>query len=181
MPYLPWNAPYLNNDSAAVTHPALSQGTEAFPVAYAPKGYNLRTTLDPYNINMYLEYGPISVYNDDRTLDVDERETFQGWYFRPKIDGATISLFNDEIIVMYVQIENPIAPGEFESWSCSTSYEMKDTVYVGQVYNYNYGTERLNNDAMERDSYTVDEQTRRHPEYTRNGPWFAADALEWYT
>ena len=108
MPYLPWNAPYLNNDAAPVTHPELSQGTEAFPVAYAPQSYGLKTTLDPYNINMYLDYGPISVYNDDRTLEASERETFQGWYFRPKIDGATISLFKDEIIVMYVQIENPI-------------------------------------------------------------------------
>ena len=58
----------------------------------------------PYNINMYMDYGPIDIFNDDRTIDKDERETFRGWYFRPKIDGATISLFEGEIIVMYVQV-----------------------------------------------------------------------------
>ena len=148
---------------------------------YAPEGGDLSTTLDPYNINMYLDYGPIAVYNDDRTLEPDERETFNGWYFHPKIDGATISLFKDEIIVMYVQIQNPKIEGEFETWSCSTTYEMKDTVYVGEVHNYNYGSTRLNNDAVERDSATVSDQTKNHPEYTRNGPWMAANALEWYT
>ena len=58
---------------------------------------------------------------------------------------------------------------------------MKDTVYVGHVYNYNYGTTRLNNDAVERDSATVRDQTLGHPEYMRNGPWMPANALEWYT
>ena len=104
---------------------------------------------------MYLDYGPMSVFNDDRTLEVEERETYRGWYFRPKIDGATISLFKDEIVVMYVQIENPVVAGEYETWSCDTTYEMKDTVYVGQVYNYNYGDMKLNNDAVERDTATV--------------------------
>ena len=80
---------------------------------------------------MYLDYGPIDIFNDDRTIDKKERETFRGWYFQPKIDGATISLYEGEIIVMYVQVENPIVVGEYESWSCSTKYEMKDTVYVG--------------------------------------------------
>ena len=130
---------------------------------------------------MYMDYGPISIKDDDRTLLQEERETFRGWYFRPKIDGATISLFKDEIIVMYVQIENPVTPGEYESWSCSTTYEMKDTVYVGQIYNYNYGETKLDNDAVERDTANVADQTNEHPEYTRNGPWMAANALEWYT
>ena len=58
---------------------------------------------------------------------------------------------------------------------------MKDTVYVGHVHNYNYGSTRLNNDAVERDSATLLDQTFDHPEYTRNGPWMAANALEWYT
>lgn len=82
---------------------------------------------------------------------------------------------------MYVQIENPFTKGEFETWSCSTTYEMKDTVYVGEVFNYNYGETRLNNDAVERDTANVFDQTRGHSEYTRNGPWMAADALKWYT
>jgi len=154
MPYWPWNAPYLNNNDQPVYDTA-RQGSEEFPVIYAPKNDSLRTTLDPYNINMYLDYGPMSVFNDDRTLEVEERETYRGWYFRPKIDGATISLFKDEIVVMYVQIENPVVAGEYETWSCDTTYEMKDTVYVGQVYNYNYGDMKLNNDAVERDTATV--------------------------
>lgn len=154
MPYWPWNAPYLNNNDQPV-YDTVRQGSDEFPVIYAPKNDNLRTTLDPYNINMYLDYGPMSVYNDDRTLEVEERETYRGWYFRPKIDGATISLFKDEIVVMYVQIENPVVPGEYETWSCDTTYEMKDTVFVGQVYNYNYGDMKLNNDAVERDTATV--------------------------
>ena len=53
---------------------------------------------------MQLDYGPVDIYNDDRTIPEDERGTFTGWYFRPMIDGSTISLFKDEIIVMYVQI-----------------------------------------------------------------------------
>ena len=74
---------------------------------YIPEGGNFRTTLDPYNLNMYLDYGPISVFNDDRTIDPNQRETFNGWYFQPRIDGATISLFEGDYIVMYVQIQNP--------------------------------------------------------------------------
>ena len=82
---------------------------------------------------------------------------------------------------MYVQIQNVFEPNNFESWSCSTVYEQKDTVYVGQIFNYNYGDTLLNNDAVERETANVADQTRDHPEYTRNGPWMAANALEWYT
>jgi hypothetical protein len=53
---------------------------------------------------MSLDYGPISIYNDDRTIPKKERKTFKGWYFSPKIDGATISLYEGELVVMYVQI-----------------------------------------------------------------------------
>ena len=75
------------------------------PVNYEQGVYEpFETTLNPYDINMYLDYGPIAIYNDDRTLPVSERETFRGWYFQPRIDGATISLFENEEIVMYVQI-----------------------------------------------------------------------------
>ncbi len=53
---------------------------------------------------MYLDYGPMAIYNDDRTIAASERETFDGWYFRPRIDGGTISLYEGDVIVMYVQI-----------------------------------------------------------------------------
>ena len=56
--------------------------------------------------------------------------------------------------MMYVQIHNPENKKEYESWSCSTTYEMKETVYVGQVNNYSYGDLSLANDAVERDSAT---------------------------
>ena len=57
---------------------------------------------------------------------------------------------------------------------------MKDTVYVGQVYNYSYGETLLTNEAVERDVATVADQTKQHPEYMRNGPWMPANALRWY-
>lgn len=72
MPYLPWNAPYAKIDDKPV-YPEIRQGTDEFPVFYAPQDNNLRTTLDPYNINMYLDYGPMSVYDDDRTIEPEER------------------------------------------------------------------------------------------------------------
>ena len=118
--------------------PELNQGTDEFPVMFRPGNEGYKTTLDPYNINMVLNYGPISIYNDDRTLPEEERENFLGWYFQPKIEGATISLFEGEVVVMYVQIQNPdpLYPNEFESWSCSADYQMTNTEYVGQVFNY---------------------------------------------
>ena len=58
---------------------------------------------------------------------------------------------------------------------------MKDTVYVGQVNNYDYGSTSLSNEAAERDSATPADQTLDHPEYMRNGPWMPANALKWYT
>mmetsp|Transcript_34811 Transcript_34811/g.45816 ORF Transcript_34811/g.45816 Transcript_34811/m.45816 type:complete len:100 (-) Transcript_34811:527-826(-) len=90
-----------------------------------------KSTLDPYIVNMSLEYGPILVYDDDRTIDEDDRKTHDGWYFRPKIDAHTISLFEGDVIVMYVQLRNPKNKKEFESWSCSMTYEMKNGSYVG--------------------------------------------------
>ena len=156
------------------------QGTSYAPVYYRQNTEVFTTTLDPYNLNMYLDYGHMNIFNDDRSIPENERGTFTGWYFRPRIDGATISLYEGDVIVMYVQIENPKTPGEFESWSCSTTYQMRSTVYVGQVNNYEYGQTLLTNDAVERDSYTPAEQTLEHPMYMRNGPWMAANALEWY-
>ena len=58
---------------------------------------------------------------------------------------------------------------------------MRTTVYVGGVNNYSYGKTLLTNEAVERDSATVAEQTSEHPDYMRNGPWMAGNALEWYT
>ena len=81
---------------------------------------------------------------------------------------------------MYVQIQNPFEPSEYESWSCSTTFKQEDSVYVGKIYNYSYGSFKLDYDAASRDSATVAEQTYDHPEYMRNGPWMAANALEWY-
>lgn len=52
---------------------------------------------------------------------------------------------------------------------------------MGHVYNYEYGSTLLDNDAVERDSATVADQTSDHPEYMRNGPWMAANSLSWYT
>ena len=72
------------------------------PITYVPGDFT--TTLDPYNLNMQLDYGPISIYNDDRTISKKERKTFKGWYFTPKIEGATISLYEGELIVMYIQV-----------------------------------------------------------------------------
>ena len=161
--------------------PSLTLGTEAFPVYYQPGSEPYATTLDPYAINMRLDYGPISVYNDDRTIPAENRATYTGWYFRPSIEGATISLYEGDVIVMYVQIQNPFAAEEFESWSCSTTFQQKKAVYVGEVYNYSYGSFKLDYDAVERDSANPSDQTTDHPEYMRNGPWFAADALSWYT
>ena len=160
---------------------SVNQGSNALPIKYEPGYGDFKTTLDPYNINMYLEYGPISIYNDDRSLSEKERKTFAGWYFSPMIDGATISLFKGEYVVMYVQIQNPYDEGNYESWSCDTVYRQRDTEYVGHIYNYEYGSTLLDNDAVERDSATVADQTIDHPEYMRNGPWIAADSLSWYT
>ena len=173
--------PSTPSTPVVVEPPVLIQGSEAFPVNYMPGAEPFQTTLDPYGINMKLDYGPISIYNDDRTITEDLRETSTGWYFMPVIDGATISLYEGEIVVMYVQIQSPFDDNEYESWSCSTTYKQKDSVYVGEVYNYNYGTTKLDNDAVERDSATPAEQTYEHPEYSRAGPWMAANALKWYT
>ena len=56
--------------------PGTFQGTDAFPVYHYPGTAELRTTFNPYDINMHLNYGPISIYNDDRTIPAEERETF---------------------------------------------------------------------------------------------------------
>ncbi len=74
------------------------------PVYFNPGYGEYKTTLYPYDLNMYLDYGPMAIYNDDRTIAASERETFDGWYFRPRIDGGTISLYEGDVIVMYVQI-----------------------------------------------------------------------------
>lgn len=58
---------------------------------------------------------------------------------------------------------------------------MENTEYVGQVFNYNYGDMKLDNDAVERDTANVADQTYDHPNYTRNGPWMASNALKWYS
>ena len=163
------------------------QGSSYMPVYYIPytsdEREQYRTTLDPYTINMSLEYGRIDIYDDDRSLKESKRKTYPGWYFRPKIDTHTISLFKGDLVVMYIQVQNPDNEAEFESWSCSTSYNMEPgtTVYVGHVHNYHFGELTLNNDAVERDSQTVVGQTTEHPEYSRNGPWKPANALRWYT
>lgn len=159
----------------------IEQGSSNLPVYFTPGYGDFQTTIDPYNLNMYLDYGPIDIYNDDRTIAENERETFSGWYLRPRIDGGTISLYEGDVIVMYVQIVNPAAKKEYESWSCSTKYQMKDTVYVGNVFNYSYGKTQLSNEAVERDVATPSDQTINHPEYMRNGPWMPANALRWYT
>ena len=62
------------------------------------------TTLNPYSLNMKLDYGPISIYNDDRTIAESARFTYTGWYFKPILEGYTTSLQKDDQIVMYVQI-----------------------------------------------------------------------------
>ena len=151
------------------------------PILFQDPAIDWTTTLNPYDINMYLDYGPIAIFNDDRTIRENERETYDGWYFTPKIDGATIALFEGEIVVMYVQIENPYEPNEYESWSCAAPYQAKDTLYVGDIYNYNYGETQLRNDAVARDLATVADQTVDHPDYVRNGPWMAANNLKWYS
>ena len=100
----------------------ITQVDNALSVNNVAKNGGFLTTLNPYDINMYLDYGPISIYNDDRTIQEDQRTTSQGWFFQPKIDGATISLYEGEHVVMYVQIENPLQPNNYESWSCNTVY-----------------------------------------------------------
>lgn len=92
-------------------------------------------------------------------------------------------MFEGEVVVMYVQIQNPDPEfaNEYESWACSADYQMINTEYVGQVFNYQYGTTLLDNDATERSTYNVKDQTFDHPEYSRNGPWLAGNALQWYT
>ena len=74
------------------------------PVKYrkTQKSREEQTTIDPYAINMYLEYGQIEIFNDDRTVKASKREVYDGWWFQPKIDGATISLYEGDVIVMYV-------------------------------------------------------------------------------
>ena len=44
------------------------QGTTATPVTHVTQEGGYQTTLNPYDINMSLSYGPIAIYNDDRTL-----------------------------------------------------------------------------------------------------------------
>ena len=56
-----------------VVEPSLKLGTEAFPVYYMPGSEPYASTLDPYAVNMRLDYGPISVYNDDRTIPAENR------------------------------------------------------------------------------------------------------------
>lgn len=158
----------------------ISQGTKALPVTFHVD--EERTTLNPYDINMQFEFGPVKVLNDDRGIELEEeRQTFDGWFFKPSIDGATISLYEGDIVVMYVQIADPSDPTQFESWSCSADYQMKDTVYVGQVYNYKYGDVSLSNDAVERESATPAKQTLDHIDYVSSGPWMSANSLAWYT
>jgi len=58
---------------------------------------------------------------------------------------------------------------------------MKDSVYVGQVNNYNYGAHSLTNSKAERELWNLEDQTVSHPQYTRNGPWIPASSLDFYT
>ena len=71
----------------------VDQTVNNFPVRFREGLSEFQTTLEPFNIHMYLDYGPINILNDDRTLTETERETHKGWYFRPHIDGATLSMF----------------------------------------------------------------------------------------
>jgi len=52
----------------AVEPEPVTQGTTYMPVYFKQGSEEFTTTLDPYNLNMYLDYGPIKIYNDDRTL-----------------------------------------------------------------------------------------------------------------
>ena len=130
---------------------------------------------------MYLEYGPISIYNDDRFIPEDQRETTQGWFFQPKIDGSTIALQEGEIVIMYVQIEDPTGPNKYEQWSCRADYQQRNTVYVGQIHNYAYGVDLLTFDTVVRDAANVVARTTGNIDYYSNGPWLPMNALEWYT
>ena len=145
----------------------VDQTSNNFPVTFREGIEEYKTTLEPFNINMYLDYGPMSVLNDDRTLSETARETYRAWYFRPHIDGSTISMYDGEVIVMYISVQNPTDENDYETWSCDSEYHMKNTVYVGHIHNYRHGDMSLSNDAVERDSATVVDQTYGHPEYTR--------------
>ena len=146
----------LAQEQVVVTN--VSQGTDVFPVTFSPSdiAWGQRTTLDPYNLDMFLDYGPIDVFNEDITASKKEREDpYTGWYFRPRVSGATISLLEGEVVVMYVQIEDPAERNIYESFSCSAKYEGKNTSYVGGVVNYNYGALDLSNAAVTQDSMNV--------------------------
>ena len=157
------------------------QVDNALPVTHVTKTGGFQTTLNPFDINMYLEYGPISIYNDDRFIQESERTTGQGWLFSLKIDGATIALREGEIVILYAQIENPLEPGKYEQFSCRADYEQRDTVYVPQINNYEYKEDLLTFGTVVRDAANVNAQTIDHPFYLGNGPWLPLNALEWYT
>ena len=61
----------------------MEQGSTYMPVKYRKtnKEKKERTTIDPYGLNMYLEYGQIIIYNDDRTIKEKDRESHDGWFF----------------------------------------------------------------------------------------------------
>ena len=64
-----------------VVAPSLEQVIGQADIYYEPGIVLEETTLNPYSLSMKLDYGPISIYNDDRTIAESARFTYTGWYF----------------------------------------------------------------------------------------------------
>ena len=134
---------------------------------------------DPTQLNMQLQYGPITLWDVDQmkqaradNRELDQAYFYNAWWMAMTVVGNSISMRDGDFIIQYMGIMNPDANGErFEQWSCVNQYSPTNTHVTAQVYNYNYGSTLLTSDEVERNGDNIDYQTFYHPDYTLEGPW----------
>jgi hypothetical protein len=143
---------------------------------------------DPFNMEMFITYGPMTLYDVDRMIqaEADEVELDQSYYydaywFTLNTRGTTVAMRNGDIVLQYMAIENQSVPGNYEQWSCLGTFVEQTTSFDGSVYNYDYTNKIIDGPTAIANGDNIDFQTIYHPLYNRNGPWTMAASTKYYT
>jgi hypothetical protein len=151
---------------------------------------NNRLTMpeDPLDMEMFITYGPMTLYDVDRMIqaEADEVELDQSYYydaywFTLNTRGTTVAMRNGDIVLQYMAIENQSVPGNYEQWSCLGTFVEQTTSFDGSVYNYDYTNKIIDGPTAIANGDNIDFQTIYHPLYNRNGPWTMAASTKYYT
>lgn len=81
---------------------------------------------------------------------------------------------NNEIVIQYMAIENPDAPGFYEQWSCVGKFQEKTGGFEGAVFNYDYSQQLLDSQSVVANGDNINYQTYYHPQYVKDGAWTMA-------